>query len=351
MSESWQQQVSLKARERILFTRQLLALLHGGVSLLEALETLAERPETTEMARLLGDLCQSLLSGAPLSRALSRFPLAFPPVYLAVIRAGERTGRLLDGLSQLVTWMEAEAAVVYELRRALSYPALIVALSALLTFGLFAGVLPHFAELYASLRVPLPALTRLILQLAVWTSHPLFWLAAGCLTLLAYRHGREVLRQPPLWVHRLPVLGPVLHLSALARFNSTLASVLQQGLTLTSALRLAAETSGSPALQAELPDCLRAVENGGPLWQTLAARPNLFPPLMIHLVAAGEESARLPRLLRKAAEHFSQELENRLQLLTAALEPILLTTVGSMVALVLLSLFLPLYAYLDHLQG
>lgn len=337
----------------LLATRQLACLLRSGVPLLRALEVVSPNPDDA-LSQGLRLVLEDVQSGHRLSSSLARHPGLFPNLYQVMVRIGETTGALVNCLEQLASWLEQDQSVRARVLRALAYPGFVLLLSASLAVLVVWQVIPPFGEMFRQAAIPLPWPTRLLLLITRATGSPLCWLLGG-LSLAGY----AVLVRRRLaseegacaafhWLTRIPVLGWMLHSAALARWSAALQSLLTAGVDLSTSLRLAGQAAGDPRLARDARQAASAVAGGEPLSDHLFASP-LFPAAVGALVAAGEESSRMPAMLGSCADMFQQELDSRIELLGAALEPLLLTGVAAMVGFVLLAIFLPMYSFVDQL--
>lgn len=351
----WREKLTVENKELVLFTRQLVALLEGGVNLVGALGTLANRPEKDPLRLALEELHQSVSSGNYFSRSLALFPRVFPPVFIAMVQLGENTGQLDAAMARLAAWLESDQAVRQKVKAALGYPCFILALTSLLTLGLFYGVMPTFSEIFSGMGIPLPWPTRILMVVTGLIRMPLAWVCFGLAQLGMVRLIQRAWTHPEIKVRiyrmflSVPLIGEILLLSATSRFASTLQAVLDQGLSLALGLRLAASASGSPVFIQDAAAGVKAIERGELLSQHMSESDAGYPHSLVSMLGAGEESAAIPRMLERAGQYYQVELDARIQAFGAALEPILMVLVASLVAGIMLAIFLPLYSYLGQL--
>lgn len=349
----------LKVKPRLvaIFTRQLCTMLVSGVPLLRALETLGtqdECPAFGEAILLCGDL---VAAGHNFSNACSKFPGIFPPMYITMICIGERVGQLDHTLDQLAGWMEKDDQLRQKILSALTYPALILAVAGVLTLGLFYTVLPGFVEVFREMNIPLPLVTRMVMTATDAVRQPGFWLClvAGGVALvgLVQRLGRSPVWRARgyRWLMRVPVLGRMVFCGSIARFCGSSYTLLGAGLDMLATFSLAASASGSPLLEQDSPALVASIREGELVSVHLASRPDLYPNSLYQMVAAGEESSRLPELLERTADYFEQETYHWVDSLGAVIEPLLLSGVAVVIATIVLSIFLPMYSYIGTLSS
>lgn len=336
-----------------LLSRQLATLLTAGVPLLVSLESLQRGCEDPGEARLLEQVAGQISKGWRLSNALGQHPTIFPTVYRSVVRTGEETGRLVYCLDRLSQWLEEEVRQRRALSSALIYPLFILSLTLLLTGALLVWVLPGLLQALSGQQLPWP--TRILLQIVALAQRPALWLVLLALLselFLATRNlSKNKRRHREIYqlLLRAPALGPVLLESSLLRFCAGLQVALSAGSLLQPALSLAAETSANPVLQGAVQEVLLEVRSGEELMGALERRPWAFPSLFTQVVRVGMETGKLASMLEHLESAYQDSLGLRMERLQALLEPLLLGFVSTVVAAIVLAVFLPLYATLSVL--
>lgn len=349
-------QVRVPFTTRVLFTRQLVTLLHGGVPLVRALETLTMQDEQPEFGRVVESITHQVEAGHRFSVALSRFPLIFPKIYVVMIQIGEESGSLHESLKCLGDWLERDGHLMQRIRSSLTYPAFVMAFAVVLTLALFLVVMPPFLTIFTEMRVPLPLITRIVMGVTAAVRNPLAWLIGGSLVWLAFHQLRRAWLDPHGRVflyglaRQVPLLGSVLWNGSSSRFCCAAEALLNSGSTLDKTLRLAAAVSGSPYLELDIENLTRAVTQGNLLSDYMRHNPEHYSHTMTHMVAAGEEVSRVPDMLGRAANFHEIEMEGQVDALKAALEPLMLLAVATVVGIILLSVFLPLYGFLNKID-
>jgi general secretion pathway protein F len=342
----WRAAGSIRPADLALVSRQLATLLAAGMPAVEALGAVSEQTERPAMARTLSHVRDAVTQGSPLADALAAHPAVFPPLYVGMVRAGETAGAIDLVLERLATYTEAQARLRSKVRAALAYPILMTVVSVGIVSFLLGFVVPRVTRIFAEQQQTLPFLTRALLGLsnavAQWWWLAALLLAAGAAAWLA------ALRRPAgkLWLDRrllaLPLLGPVFTRIAVARFSRTLATLLGNGIPLLPALEVAGEVMGNRALGAAIGDARIAIREGQPLAAPLR-QSGLFPPLVVHMIAAGERSGELQAMLDKVADAYEQEIESALGTATAVLEPVLIVAMGGIVLFIVLAILLPIF--------
>ncbi len=346
--EDLNQSVRLSKLEVALFTRQISVMLGAGVPIREALECLVKGVEKEETAVVLTGLLKAIENGHPFSESMTQFPRVFNHVFLAMVKVGEETGKLVATLRCLADWLEREANLMRQTRATLTYPVLVLIVAALLGTLFFIFIFPGFGEaLQTSGEVPL--LTRILMLISLAFRTPLFWFLMLLSFVVAVLGLRSLLLNPVyrvgLWtaLSRVPVLGALLRDLCASRFFAALALMLETGVDLRRSYRLAVEAAGNPIMRAAQEEGLSALSMGTALSSLLGQLPLCFDKVSVSLVSVGEEAADLPRVMRMLGRSLSADTEHRLEVLGALLEPLLMSLVAIVVAFIVLGIALPLY--------
>jgi type IV pilus assembly protein PilC len=349
--------VRVPARHVALFTRQLSSMLLAGVPLLQALDALTSHEDCPAFGNVVSTLADLIASGHNFSSACAKFPRVFPPVYTSMLTIGERVGQLDSALDRLAIWLEKDDALRRRILSALSYPGLILSVACLLTLALFYTVLPGFLQIFRDMNIPMPFITRLVMAVTDAVRNPGAWLLAVALAGLSFSSIQAIMARRAwrlrayryiLWI---PVLGRMLRAGSLARFSSAAATMMNSGLEVTRSFQLAAGTSASPLLETDSSKLVKSIREGELISCHMLERPEIYPPALAHMVAAGEEASCMPEMLQRAADYQEQECNYLVDGLSAAIEPVLLGCVAVVIATVVLSVFLPMYSYIGNLGG
>jgi general secretion pathway protein F len=319
----------------------------------EALRTIARQTEREHVREVLLAVHGAVLEGQRLSDAMAREPASFPPLYRGMVAAGEGSGTLPTILERLAGLLERQALVRSKVLSALAYPLVLAVVAAFVVFALMVFVVPKVVEQFDDIGQQLPLLTRAVIGLssflaAWWWAIALALAAAALLAARALRDEALRLRFDAALL-RLPFLGRLLRDLYAARMARTLATMVGSRLPLLEGLRLTTQTVHNRALRAATGTIAEAVRTGGSLSGALK-RAGLFPPLLVHLAASGEASGRLDLMLERAADYLEQEFDSFTATALALLEPAIIVAMGAVVALIVLSILLPILQ-LDTLAG
>lgn len=329
----------------VLLTRRWATLLASGLSLEEALNALIEQADDDPVRMVLAGVRAEVLAGSPLSAGLQRFPREFSNLYIGLVRAGEKTGDLATVLERLADYLEARHEARRKLVQALAYPLVVAVVAAAIVAGLMAYVVPNVVAVFVHGKQSLPFLTRGLIA----TTHLIRdfgWIALAAAIVGPFLWRALMLRgDSRIRLHssllRMPVLGRVLRSLDSTRFASTLAILVGSGVPLLDALAAAQGTVRNRKIAEAVGRGIQRVREGAPIARSLASE-KVFPPLMIHLVASGEASGTLAKMLQRAAEQQQKELDHFTALGAAILEPALIVAMGLLVILIVLAVLMPI---------
>lgn len=329
------------------FTRQLATLLKAGVALLHAFDMLAQSTSNPNLRRLLLALKQAIAAGSGLADALRKHPRYFDALYCNLIAVGEHAGSLDTTLEQVANLQEKRQALQARVKKAMTYPVLVLLVGLGVSAVLLLKVVPQFQSLFAGFDAQLPLFTRQVIAVSDWLidyTGGLLLLAGG--GLLA---GHWAWRRKPafnLWALRhalrLPLAGPLLQQVALARFARTLATSFAAGVPLVEALGSVAAACGNPLYEHAVHRLRQEVANGLPLSTAMNAC-ELFPNLAVQLCAVGETSGRLDDMLDKTASHYENTIDQMLDNLASLLEPLIVSILGVLVGGLVIAMYLPIF--------
>jgi general secretion pathway protein F len=328
-----------------LTTRQLATLVASGMPLDQALAAVVEQADHPAAARVLDAIREQVGAGEPLAAALSRFPRTFSELYRGLVAVGSETGQLGEVLARLADYLEARQALRAKFTTALIYPALITVIALAVIATLLLYVVPQIVAVYQQSRQTLPWLTRALIATSDFIrATGWYWvgaaavLATGAMLLLR----REVWRERwQAFLLRVPVIGRVLSGLDTARFASTLAILTGSGAPLLRALETAAGVIWARPIRRAAHAAAAHVREGVTLSRSLASE-RVFPPLLVHLVANGEQSGQLPAMLARAAREQEEDVERRLTWLAALVQPALIVVMGAIVLVLVLAVMLPI---------
>ena len=343
----------VKAKDVAIMSRQFATMINSGLSLLRALNILSEQTENKELARVIGEVRSDVERGSSLSSALSKHPKAFSNLYVAMVRAGEAGGVLDSALLRLAETMEYQVALRQKIKSAMTYPVVVFVMVLLIVTAMLIFVVPMFEDLYKELGGVLPLPTRILL--AVSAAVVKFWyVVAGVIALLAFGLRRYVTTdkgraQLDALKLKVPIFGPLFHKVALSRFSRTLAVLMRSGVPILQALEIVSETVGNKVVGKAILDVQQSVKEGESIAKPLESH-SVFPPMVVQMLAVGEETGALDTMLEKIAEFYDQEVEASVEALTSLIEPVLIAVMGAAVGSMVVALYMPMFNIINLIK-
>lgn len=344
VSERFRQSVS--AADLALMTRQLATMVRAGMPLEQALRALGDQTSRRKLQSTITGVRAYISEGLSLGEALAKFPGTFPEMYRAMVEAGEASGRLDEILDRLADYTEEQQYLRQKLGVALVYPVLLTIVAVLIVIALLTYVVPEVIKVFEQTGQQLPLLTRgLIASSDFVRSNGLYLLAGivGLVILSVYMLRRPAVRyQRDLLLLRLPFIGSLSRIINTARLARVLAILTGSGVPLLEALHIGAQVITNMPIREAVLGAAVTVREGGRLHDTLK-QTGYFPPLLVHMLAAGEESGELESMLERAAIHHERELGTMVAAATALIEPLLILLMGGIVLVIVLAILLPIF--------
>lgn len=336
----------------MLFSQELLSLLDSGLSLVEAIEALAEKEGHAESRTLLKQILALLYEGLPLSGALEKFPATFPPLYVALIRSSERTGDMVQALGRHVTYQGQIDAVKKKITTASIYPVLLIAVGGLVMLFLLGYVVPRFSAIYESAGDNLPWMSQLLLgwgrllhehgQLALLASVIVLALLAIVLSRPMVRH--TLLQQ--LW--KIPALGETMRIYQLARFYRTLGMLLQGGIPLVTGMQMVASLL-QPSLRHQLQLAEHDIREGKPLSNAMEEH-GMTTSVALRMLRVGERTGRMGEMMERIGSFYDEEIARAVDWFTRLLEPLLMVVIGLIIGIVVVLMYMPIFDLAGSIQ-
>jgi type II secretory pathway component PulF len=353
--QDWRRTIRVPPRIVVFFTRQLATMVRTAIPIVPALESLSRQAESPEFTKVVTEVTRLVANGQSFSESLAHFPLVFPRFYWTMVAVGENTGQMDESLEILAGWLERDHSFRARVKSALIYPVFILALALTLTMALFQWVLPSFLQIFSELKVDLPAPTKVLMAITEAVRNPVVWVIGivvlGFIGQRVKAYARTQAGSAAIfgWLSFVPVLGTILTASTTARYSSAMAALLSNGTNLTKALPLAALVSENPLLKLDSVDLVWNMINGESLTAHMRSEPDVYEPILVQLVAVGEETSDLEGMYAYTAQFFDMQTSTALDGFAAAIEPLLLAFVAVVVGFIMISLFLPMYSFLNQI--
>jgi general secretion pathway protein F len=340
----------LSSLDLALLTRQLATLLRSGLPLEETLQAVAEQTEKPRVQRIVLGVRSKVVEGHPLADGLRDFPQAFPEIYRATVSAGEQSGKLDSVLERLADYTESRQVMGQQVSHALVYPIVLLVLSFAIVSFLLAYVVPQVVAVFESGHQELPMATRILIGASDLVRH--YWIygliviGAALWGFARWVKGAEARLKVDRFLLRVPLAGKLIRGLNTARFARTFSILTASAVPVLEALRISAEVVNNLPMRNAVDEAALRVREGAPIGKSLAAR-KLFPPMMIHLIASGESSGELEKMLERAATNQEREMDALLSTLTNLLGPFMVVFMGAVVMFIVIALLLPIFQLND----
>jgi type IV pilus assembly protein PilC len=338
---------SVKARDIAVFARQIAVMMAAGVPMVQAFDIVAGGQTNVRMKNMLIDIKTNIEGGSTLAEALGKYPVQFDELFCNLVKAGESAGVLDTVLDTVATYKENIETIKGKIKKAMFYPSMVFAVAILVSAILLIFVVPQFEDVFKNFGAQLPAFTQMVVNLSRFvTGHwfiMLIWIVASIAgVIFAYKRSPRFAHFCARAVLKLPVIGQILHQSAIARFARTLGVTFAAGVPLVEALDSVGGATGSPIYNDAVKKIREDVAVGHQLQLAMRQR-NLFPNMVVQMVAIGEESGSLDKMLFKVAEFYEQEVNNAVDALSSLLEPFIMVIIGVIVGGMVVAMYLPIF--------
>lgn len=339
--------------ELALVTRQMATLLRSGITLINTLSAIVDQVENEKLKRIYSEVKTAVNEGSSLADALAKYPSTFPELYVSMVRAGEASGALDQVLVRLADFTEAQAKLRSKISSAMLYPVIMLAVGGIIMVILFIVVIPRITKIFEQVKAELPIQTKLLIGTADLLRNAWFVLLPLVgFAIWGFFKWKKSKSGRPRWDRftlRVPVLGPVVRLVAIARFARTLATLLRSGVPVLAALDITKDVLNNVRLAEVVSEAREAIREGdtiaGPLKKSQE-----FPPIVVHMVATGEQSGQLEEMLEHVAGNYDFQVEQKVEKLTTLIEPIMIVGMGGAVAFIVFSILLPILQLSQHVR-
>jgi len=336
----------ITVKELSLLSRQLATMIQAGLPLVSALNVLAAQIDKRSVAAVVNDVRKRVEGGDSFSNAIKNYPGIFPPMFANLVEAGETAGALNHVLDRTAKYYENSNRNISKVRGALSYPLFLIGVAVLAVAALMIFVLPAFVDLFDSFDAELPTITKIVFGTAEFVRQRWYILLAILIALFLLI--RWLLTKPlkPWWdrlIIRMPIIGPLVRKSSTAMFARTFAMMVQSGVPMLQGLELLEKTAGNYIMMKNIEAARLGVKEGSGLGKPLK-QSDIFPPMLGHMVAIGEETGALDSMLEKVADFYDEETDVAIKSLTSMVEPIMILFIGVLAAFLVASIMVPMFS-------
>ncbi|MEO2083587.1 MAG: type II secretion system F family protein [Desulfurobacteriaceae bacterium] len=336
----------VSSKDVLIFTRQLYAMIHAGIPLVQALKIIQDQIPNGRLREIIKDVANFIEEGGRFSTALSKYRDVFGDLYISMIRAAEEAGTLEQTIKRLAEHLEKIENLKGKIKSALFYPIFVLITAAIIVSGILIFVIPTFQQLYEGLGGELPALTQTVINLSHWLRDYMGWIvlgtAASIFIFFKARKNKKFKYITDEILLRLPVFGNLILKGSMAGFARTLSSMISSGINILEALSISAETSGNEVIRKAIEDIRKQVERGVNVSTAMSKNP-IFPPMVVNMVAIGEEAGNLDEMLSKVADFYEEEVDRTVDGLTSLIEPIMIVFIGGIIGIIIIAMYLPIF--------
>ncbi|HUI08159.1 MAG TPA: type II secretion system F family protein [Verrucomicrobiae bacterium] len=336
----------VKPQDLVVFTRQLATMMDAGLPLVQSLTALEEQTDSKTFKPVLRNITEKVEQGQAFSEALAEHPRVFSRLYVSMVEAGETGGLIAEILNRLASYLEATARLKKKVKSAMAYPVIVCCIATSIALFLIIKVIPIFAGIYKDFGAQLPAPTQVLINISnVIRSYFLltvFGVAAG---VFGFFRLKRTKRGAAVWDRtklRIPIFGKLIHKIAISRFARTFAALLRSGVPILETLHIVGQSSGNSVVERAVEQTAASIERGDNL--ALALRQHsVFPPMLVRMVSAGEQTGKVDVMLEKISDFYDEEIEATLSGLTSLIEPLLIVFLGVVVGSIVVCMFLPIF--------
>lgn len=329
------------------FSRQLATMLAAGIPLVQSFEIVGAGHEKPAMQKLILDVKADVEAGTSLHESLAKHPLYFDDLFVNLVEAGEQAGALETLLDKIATYKEKTEAIKKKVKKALFYPTAVLAVAVIVTVILLIFVIPQFEELFKGFGADLPAFTQMVINLSAFVQHQgwillIGFVGAGYAFIAAKKRSKAFRQTLDRLSLKFPVIGPILVKSAIARFARTLSTMFSAGVPLVEALESVAGATGNIIYEEAVLKIRDEVATGQRL-QRAMENTNLFPNMVVQMIAVGEESGSLDAMSAKVASFYEEDVDNAVDSMSSLLEPLIMAILGVLVGGLVIAMYLPIF--------
>jgi len=336
----------VKAQDIVIFTRQFATMIDAGLPIVQCLQILAQQTDSKVFRKVIGTIKDDVESGTTLAEAIRKQNKVFSDLYTSMVQAGEVGGILDTILVRLSTYLEKAAKLKSKIKGAMIYPACIVFAAIAVTMVLLIWVIPVFADVFSSFGKALPAPTQFVINLSNFTiAHIYFLLAIPIAGAFGVRYAYKT-EQGKIAIDRfmlrVPIFGPLIRKSAVARFTRTLGTLVSSGVPILDALLITARTAGNKVVEQAIMVARQSISNGRTIAEPLIES-KVFPPMVCQMISVGETTGALDNMLQKIADFYEDEVDNMVANLMSLMEPAVILFLGVVIGGLVISMYLPIF--------
>ena len=339
-------QPKVTKKDIVIFTRQFSTMIDAGLPLVQGLTILAEQTENKTFKGILKEVVKDVEGGASLAEALEKHPKEFDSLFVNLIAAGEVGGILDTILQRLAAYIEKLEKLKSQIKGAMTYPIIVVAIAIIVIAVIMIFVIPVFQDMFSSFGKALPVPTQIVVSMSNFTKGNILYMIGGLILFVflfkKFRGTTGGRKATDTLALKLPIFGPLLKKVAVARFSRTLGTMIKSGVPIIKALEIVAKTSGNVVLEEVVLDVRSSISEGQPIADPLSEN-DIFPNMVVQMIAVGEATGALDSMLEKIADFYDDEVDVAVEAMTAMLEPLLMVFLGGSIGGLVIAMYLPIF--------
>ena len=336
----------VKIDDLVVFSRQLATMVEAGVPLVQSLGILGEQVENSNLQKAVVTIHDDVESGKSLSEAIEKHKKIFSGLFISMVRAGESSGRLEEILDRLSTYIEKTSALQKKIKSALVYAAVVSIMAILITFGMMTWVIPQFANIFISLNAPLPTMTRCLISVSSFMRSNVVLIVLGAVAAIFLFNWFTHTKPGRYWFDgrklKFPIFGPLFLKVAISKFSRTLSTLVKSGVPILSALEIVAKTAGNVRIEKVVMEVRDSIKGGESIAGPLSKK-KMFPPMVVRMIAVGEETGELDKMLTKISDFYDVQVDNTVAGLASMIEPLVILFLGIIIGAIVIAMFLPIF--------
>jgi len=339
-------QPKVTKKDIVIFTRQFSTMIDAGLPLVQGLTILAEQTENKTFKRILKEVVKDVEGGSSLAEAMGKHPDVFDSLFVNLVAAGEVGGILDTILQRLAAYIEKAEKLKSQIKGAMTYPMVVVAIAIIVIAVIMIFVIPVFQDMFASFGKALPVPTQIVVSISNFTKENILYMIGGFIVFAfvfkKYRGTTGGRKATDTLALKLPIFGPLLKKVAVARFSRTLGTMISSGVPIITALEIVAKTSGNVVLEEVVLDVRSSIAEGQPIAEPLSEN-DIFPNMVVQMIAVGEATGALDTMLEKIADFYDDEVDVAVEAMTSMLEPLLMVFLGGSIGGLVIAMYLPIF--------
>ncbi len=337
----------VKLTELVMFSRQIATMIDSGIPLMQSLEILSEQIENKSFKTTVSELKKSVATGSSFYEALAKHPRTFNPLFINMAKAGESSGALDDIMDRLASYLEKTDSLIRKVKSAMIYPIVVSSMAFIITMLMMLKVVPVFKDMFNDFGGKLPLPTQILIAISdALTKYFVIWfslMVGGIILFIQFIRTQKGAMVFDRFKLRVPIFGMIIRKVAVSKFSRTLATLVKSGVPILSALEIVGKTAGNKVVEQAVEKVRNSIREGESISEPLM-RSGVFPPMVVRMIAVGEQTGELEKMLSKIADFYDDQVDASVSGLTSLIEPLIIAFLGIVIGGIVICMFMPLFA-------